>query len=343
MKNKIVPVCLLITIFGLGCAKKSGGDQQAAALVNGKPISRAELDKNFTFRSQEMNPKPTGDAVNLAKMEILRDLIEREIMAQKAAELKVDVKDAEIDAQMQQLRGESSPEQFTRDLQQRGFTEQEMRNEIRRTLAVQRMVQDQVNSKVNVSDEEVSRFFNENRETFNVKETQYRIGGIVVTPNPSSPVNNLRNDKALNGDQAIKKVQTLADQLKAGSDFAQLAREYSEDPQTAPSGGDLGFQPASSLDRLGPALKQAILKMNVGDTTPIIPAQDAFWILKLLGKRDPGQRTLQDPDVAESIKNELRSRRQQLLGSAFSEQLHNDAKVENLLAKEVLDVSQKQK
>ena len=343
MTKKIFVGVILLASASFGCAKPAVQNRQAAARVNGKDILRTELDRYYSVRTQESGQKPTGDAAMLAKMEILRDLIEREIMAQKAEKMKLLPKDSEVDAQIQELRGSSTPEEFQKDLDRRGFNEKDMRNEVRRTLTVQRLVEDQVNSKIKVTDAEVGAFYQDNRETFNIKEPQYHIGQIVVTSNPSVPVANEKNDKALNSEQAAAKIQGLAKQLQAGEDFQKLAREYSEDPQTTRAGGDLGYQPVSSLERLGPPLVQALMKMKVGDVTPVITTPDAYWILKLMGKREPGQRSLQDPEVAESIRTELRNRKQQLLTEAFSEQLHNESKVENFLAEEVLAGNQKGK
>jgi len=344
MVNKLVfGLALFAATVSFGCAKASQTGGQVAARVNGKNILRSDVEKYFIFKTQESSQKPTGDAAMLAKMEIVRDLIERELMAQKAEQLKLKVNDAEIDAQLKDLRGPATPDQFRQELERRSFTEQDMRDEIRGNLTVQMLVQDQIGSKIQISDAEVRRFYDENRESFNIHEPQYRLGQIVVTPNPGGTVTNARNDKALNADQAAAKVQHIAELLKAGQDFQQVAREYSEDPQTAREGGDLGYQPEASLQRLGPQLEQAILKMNVGDTTPVMQSQDGFWILKLLGKRSPGQKTLQDDEVNASIRDELRNRKQQLLMSAFSEELHNSARVENFLAQEIIAGFQKPK
>ena len=344
MIQKIVlGLLLLAATVSFGCSKTAQPNGNLAARVNGKQILRSEVDKYFNFKTQEAPQKPAGEAANLAKLEIVRDMIEREIMVQKAAQLKLGVKDSDIDGQLQQLRGAASPDEFRKDLERRGFNEKDMRNEIRRSLTVELLVRDQIGSKIQVTDAEASRFYDENRESFNIREPQYHLGQIVVTPNPSVPVTNARNDKALNQDQAAAKVQRIAALLKTGQDFQQVAREYSEDPQTAREGGDLGYQTESSLERLGPQLKQAILKMNVGDTTPVMQTPEGFWILKLIGKREPGQKSLQDSEVNASIRGELHNRKQQLLTSAFSEQLHNESHVENFMAQEIIAGFQKPK
>ena len=339
--SKSAFVFVLLVVTGLsGCSKtaqRSGtSDSKVAARVNGKDILRSDVERYYKFKTGELPQKPTGDAETLARLEVVRNLIEREIMAQRAEQLKLAVTDAEIDAEMQKMRGETPPEEFRKDLERRGFSEQDMRNEVRRNLIVDKLAQDQINSKIKVTDAEVSRFFDENRESFNVRETQYRLGEILVSPNPSIPVVNLRNDKALNAEQAAQKVQKINNLLLTGQDFAQVAREFSEDPQNARDGGDLGYQPVAALERLGTPIKNAILKLRVGDISPVMQTQEGFVIMKLIGKRDPGQRDLKDPEVQSSIRAEIQNRKQQVLSSAFTEELRNNAKVENFISQDIL-------
>ncbi len=339
MKNFVVVGSILLASVSVGCSKKAQQaphDASVAARVNGKNILRSDVEKYYNFKTREAPQKPSGEAAAMAKIEVVRELIEREIMAQKAAQLKLQVKDADIDAQMKQLQGDSTPDAFHKDLERRGFSEQDMRNEIRQSLTMEKLVNDQIASKIQVTDAEVSRFYDENKATFNIPELQYHIAQIVVTSDPSTPVANSRNDKALNAEQAATKMQRLLGLLRSGEDFQQVAQQFSEDPQTARDGGSLGFLTASTLDRMGPQMKQTILKMKAGEMTPVLQLQGAYLILKLLGKREPGQKTLKDPEVNEGIRAEIKGRKQQLLSSAFSEEMRNEASVENYLAQEIL-------
>ena len=317
-------------------AGSSGGASGAAARVNGKDISRSMVEDYFKVRTQGAAQKPTGDAANILKLEILRQLIETEIMSQKAEELKLKPTESEIDAQIKSLKGDATDEQFKKTLADRGISELDLRREVSQNLMMEKVVANQVGSKVNVSDAEITKFYEENKEAFNIKEPMYRIGVIAVTSDPSAPINNLRNDKALNEEIALRKIQMLETRARAGDDFQQLASEYSEDPQTAQLGGDLGYQPAATLERFGASFRDQVMKMKPGDMTPVVRADNSYWIFKLLGRREPGQHDLSSPEVKQNIKAELESRKQQLLTAAFSEQLHNNVRVENLLAQEIL-------
>jgi peptidyl-prolyl cis-trans isomerase SurA len=340
MPNKILISLTLLVAVASGCNRSGGAggaaSSGAAARVNGKEISRAELDNYFKVRTQEMATKPTGEAANLIKLEILRQLIETEIMSQKADELKLKPTDAEVDAQLKTLRGDTPDDVFKKTLSDRGISEIDIRREITQNLMMEKVVENQVGSRIQVSDDEITKFYEANKEAFNVKEPMFRIGVIAVTSDPTAPVNNAQNDKALNEEQALRKVQMLETRARAGEDFQQLAREYSEDPQTAQLGGDLSYQPAAMLERFGKSFKDSVLKMKIGDMTPVIRADNSYWLFKLLGRREPGQADLNNSEVKQSIKQELQGRKQQLLTAAFSEQLHNNVRVENLLANEVL-------
>jgi peptidyl-prolyl cis-trans isomerase SurA len=76
--------------------------------------------------------------------------------------------------------------------------------------------------------------------------------------------------------------------------------------------------------------------MKPGDLTPVVRVEGGYFLFRLSGKREPGQHDLKSPEVQESIRTELEGRKRQLLSTAFSEQIHNEARVENFLAREVV-------
>ena len=105
----------------------------------------------------------------------------------------------------------------------------------------------------------------------------------------------------------------------------------------------MGILPESSVKQMDPATREAILKLKPGDMTGIIsvinPANSqtvGYRIVKLLGKEPAGQRDLSDPRVQQWIRDQIKSRREQLLTSAFREVLRDDAEVKNYYAEEVM-------
>ena len=135
----------------------------------------------------------------------------------------------------------------------------------------------------------------------------------------------------------------LLNRLDSGDDFGTLAMNYSEDTDTAANGGDLGFQPESSLHTDAGA---GIMKLKAGQYSPIIPIGNpatkqlfGFQIVKLVAKEPAGQRDLADPRVKQAIRAQMQDRREQLLKAAYYEVLRNEAKVNNYFAQRILETT----
>ena len=157
-----------------------------------------------------------------------------------------------------------SDQAFQQELTKRNLTTDDMREEIRRDLLANKMMEREVTAKVTVTDQDVTDFFNANKAQFNRTEEAYRIAQIVVTPVREPQIDNRSGDDAITPQQATAKMQMLMERLKAGVAFGDLAADYSEDARTAPRGGDLGFVPVSALNQAPPALRDAVLKTTPG-------------------------------------------------------------------------------
>jgi len=125
--------------------------------------------------------------------------------------------------------------------------------------------------------------------------------------------------------------------LSTGADFAQIAMDYSEDPATSGSGGDLGYVPESSLSQSDPALKKMVLSLKPGQISGVIALRDSYRILKLVAKEAPGQRELSDPAVQQSVRDNIHNRKEQLLRAAYLAGARNDSKITNYLAQQVVE------
>ena len=106
-------------------------------------------------------------------------------------------------------------------------------------------------------------------------EPQYHLAWIVVTTGPSQQAGNLQNNKATSDADARKKIQTIHNRLTTGEDFGTLAMNYSEDPNTNSTPGDMGFIPESDLQQRDPATFAAINKLKPGQMTDILPVMAA--------------------------------------------------------------------
>ena len=311
------------------------------ATVNGHPITESEVNKYYENAQMNAKQQPTADEAAMLKLEILHQQIGQEVIRQQAEKLHLVATDAEVDAKIAQLKAPYTEQQFNDQLKNKGLTMDDIRRDMRLHLTEDKVMNKEIESKINISDADVAAFYNLHQAEFNLIEPRYHLAQIVVTPNPGN-VENRQNSKARNDEEARKKINALHNQLETGSDFAQLAINYSEAPDTTSSGGDMGFIPASQL-KSDPEIYAAISKLQPGQITPVLPMTQgpgkqpvAYMICKLIAIEPAGQHPLSDPRVQQMIRQQLHDSRSRLLESAYNEMLLDQARVVNYYAEDIL-------
>ena len=343
MRKRAQGALLLAAILTMaaGCQKQSQPSEGVWAVVNGQNITRAEVDKYYRTQLNPGAPEPSQDEALSLMLNILDELINNQILLQRAKKLGLEAADGEVEDKFTEFKSPYTEDEFQRQLKARGYTVDDLRNDIRQQISIQKVINREVVAKITVTDQDVQDFYNQNRAQFNVAEPQYRLAQIVVTPRQNPQLRNRKNDKATTDAEAKRKVAALAQQLNAGADFAQIAMDYSEDPASSASGGDLGYVPESSLSQSDPALKKAVLALTPGQTSGVIVLHDSYRILKLVAKEAPGQRELSDPSVQQSIRDNIHNRKEQLLRAAYLAIVRSDAKITNNLAQQVVESAAK--
>ncbi len=318
----------------MGCKRPAASTREAWAVVDGKPIYREEVERYYRSRSTAGSEAASQEQALSFKLNILNELINNRILVDHAARARITVSESEIDTKVAELQSPYSKEEFRKKLSEQGLDNDSLRSEVRQSLIINKLINKEIVSRIKVTDQEIAQYYERNKSTFNVPETQYHLAQISVTPVAEPQIRNSKNDDARNAQAAERKIQALYARLRAGDDFATVAQEYSEDGRTAANGGDMGFIPLSSLAS-NPALKQVVLSLSPGQISGIIRASDGYHILKLVGREEAGQRQLSDPQVQSSIRQALINEREQLLRAAYLEELRNRAKVSNHLAEEI--------
>ena len=308
-----------------------------AATVNGRAISYAELDRAIAAQFPNAPLKTNPDQATGVRLEALRALIDNEIMLQRAEKEGLLATDADVEAKFNELKAGYTQEQFQKLLDQRKMSVGDLKAQIRRELSVQKLRNKEIGSHISISDADVTAFYNANKASFNLPESKVHLAQILVTTSPETTLPNLKNDKAQNDAQARNKVQMLEMRLKQGEDFSALAQQYSEDPDTAPSGGDLGFVPDSTLERANPELRKLIADMTPGQVSQPIHTPEGYRLIKVIARVPAGQRELSDPRVQEEIRQGLFAGKEQMVRSAYYEVARSQAKVVNYFAESVLE------
>jgi peptidyl-prolyl cis-trans isomerase SurA len=330
----------VLTAFS-GCQKQAPPAEGVWAVVNGMDITRAEVDKYYRTQLNPDSPEPSQDEALSLKLNILDELVNNQILLQRAKKTGLEAADGEVEDKFTESKSPYTEDEFQRQLKARGYTVDDLKVAIRQQLSIQKVINREVVAKITVTDQDVQDFYNQNRAQFNVSEPQYRLAQIVVTPHKDPGLRNRKNDDATTDPEARRKAAALSQQLSTGADFAQVAMDYSEDPASSGSGGDLGYVPESSLAQSDPALKKAVLALKPGQISGVITLRDSYRILKLVARESPGQRELSDPAVQQSIRDNIRNRKEQLLRAAYLAVARNDAKVTNYLARQVVESSGK--
>jgi peptidyl-prolyl cis-trans isomerase SurA len=331
----------VLALSGTGCNRAPSVD--VLATVNGKPILRADVERVYRSNlGDSQQQDPSKEAADISRLEILRGLIDDEILQQRAASENLVATDEEVNAKLTELKAPYTQEEFDQRLQARGQTLDDLKRDLRRSLTSDKLQNKEIVSKVNITDTDISSYFTTHKSEFNLIEPRYRLAQIVVTSTPAQQqVGNLQNSKARNEAEAKKKIDMLHNRLDSGEDFSAVAMNFSEQPETASNGGDMGFVLESTL-RTDPEVYASVSKLKEGQITSVMPIYDGpskhvmgYAIYKLISREAAGQRDLNDPRVQQFIRQQLRNQRAQLLRSAYYDILRSQAKVHNYFAEQI--------
>jgi peptidyl-prolyl cis-trans isomerase SurA len=337
----LMSIALLSGGLATGCKHSYGAD--VVATVNGQPIQRSEVEKDYRDNLGNNKEQPTKEQADATRLGILKQLIDDEILQQAAKKMNLVASDEEVDARLAEMKAPYTQEEFDKRLQASSMSLDDLRRQIRRYLTSEKLMNKEVTSRINITDADISNFYHANKAQFDFIEPKYNIADIVVTsqPTPMQQGGNLQNSKASNDVEARRKIEMIHNRLESGEDFATVANNYSEDTSDANNGGNMGFIPESSL-RSQAAVFAAISRLQPGQMTEVIPlmqpgakAPAGYAIYKLIEKEPAGQRELNDPRVQQEIRQQLRDSRSQLLRAAYYEMMRDQAHVENHLAEQI--------
>jgi peptidyl-prolyl cis-trans isomerase SurA len=333
----LLPIALLAFA---GCNRVPSAD--VVATVNGHAIMRADLDRMYQAQlAQAQGQQSSPEEADSLRLSSIRELINEEIFVQRAAKMNLTATAEEVDAKVNEMKAAYTDDQFAQQLKASNRSLDDLKHDVRRSLTIDKLLNKEIKSKITVSDADVTNYYNNHKAEFDVVEPTYRLAVIRVTSVPSPQPANLQGSKATNDAEAKKKIEALKNRLDSGEDFGAIAANFSEDPNTASSGGDMGYVRESQL-RSDPTVGGALLKLKIGQVTDIFPLLDeqtkkpvGYSIYKLLEREPAGQREISDPVVQQHIRQLLRDSRSQLIQNAYFEMLRDQAKVENFFAEQI--------
>ncbi|MEP6706822.1 MAG: SurA N-terminal domain-containing protein, partial [Pyrinomonadaceae bacterium] len=347
MKLGLATFATVVALTSIACNQAGGGngsstDNTVAATVNGKNIMLAEVEKLITQQAQGQQTQLSPLQLAQARLQVLDSLIQREVLYQRAQKENLLPNEEQITTAINQQKqqGGMSEEDFQKQLKQQGLTNEALREEARKDIAIKNL-QEKYNGKITISDREVEDYYNNNRQQF-VSARGVALAVIIVDPADNAS-QGIQND-AKNESEAKLKIDNVYQQLKSGADFATVARARSEDPDSLVRGGDIGFFSEDRLKQTGfpkELTDQFMGSMQIGGFTEPRQVSNRWYIFKLQDKRLQTENlTLesQTPQggVRQQIALELANQRKEILNAALVEVALNEAKIVNTLAGNML-------
>ncbi|SPE22393.1 PpiC-type peptidyl-prolyl cis-trans isomerase [Candidatus Sulfopaludibacter sp. SbA3] len=314
-----------------------------AAEVNGHAITIAELEKIYSTQSQHPPEGASSDVFTSQKLDLLTSMITSEIMWQRAEKAGLIAVDADVETELNKMKAPFTKEEFEKKLADKHMTVEDLKAQLRRDLTVNKLINKEITSHISISDADVAGYYNANKAMFNLPEPRIHMAQILVSPDPNAEFRNLKNSKAKNDTEAKAKIANIEMQLRQGQDFNALAANYSEDVSSAPNGGDMGFLPESTLEKVSPDLRKVVMALQPGAISPVMRMPDGYRILKVISKEPAGQRDLNDPRVQQQIREELMNEKDSLLKAAYIEVARNGATIHNYFAQSIIDNAAKNK
>jgi parvulin-like peptidyl-prolyl isomerase len=339
----LLAIVVSLAVVFVACDRTKGGSDgkgtAVAASVNDKKIMLTEVDKILEqqAKSQQVQFSDMSQLELAAgRLQVLDELIRREVLYQRAEKETLLPKDEEvtqaINAQKQQL---GTQEEFQRALKESGQTEEAMRDVARRQLAIQKLL-DRTAAKIEPpTDKEVEDFYNNNKARY-VSQRGVGLAAIIIDPADNGATNDAKSDI-----EAKNKIDIIYQRLKSNADFATVARAESEDPQSVQRGGDIGFFTEDQLKQSGfpqDLIGRFFGEMQVGSYTAPIQSSGRWTIFKLTDKRLQSENlTLDNPEVRKDATDSILNQRKQILNAAMLEVAMREARITNNLAQDMLN------
>ena len=341
--NVFALTCLVVAGLVLnGCSSgaSEAKDNMVAATVNGRNIMLSEVEKAVNQQTGG-NPSSLNQLqMAQARLQVLNNLIQREVLFQRAEREKLLPTEAQIDGAIatQKQNSGMTNEDFEKSLKAQNISAETLREEARKDLAISAL-QDKYSGKIDISDREVEEYYTNNRQQF-VKARGVALAMIMVDPADNSAEGIA--DDAKNETDAKLKIDNIYQQLQGKADFATVARAKSEDINSLRGGGDIGFATETDLrnNNFPPDLVANLFgSMQVGDyTQPMRFSSGKWYIFKLAEKRLANENlTLESAGVRQQITQGLTNQRKAILNAALLETAMNEAKIINHLAASMLN------
>ena len=286
-----------LSIPGPSWAQESSPENldEVIAKVNDVPITVKMLKQAMQERIPTTGHRMVSEKrFSEIRQEELEKLIVKELLVQEARRFRIKADPEEIESELKKIKDRfPDKKQFEQALQHQGMTLADVRKGLERHNVIQKVVDQEVYSKVQMTDSELKEYYEGHQERFKVPE-QIRLRLILVRVDPSG----MRKD----WEAGRQKAQELADKARAGEDFASLAIQFSDDEVSRQKGGDTGLLHQGRLPFK--ELEPVAFSHNVGEVSHPVETLYGYMIFKVEEKR-PSKQLAYDEVNKEFFRREM--------------------------------------
>jgi foldase protein PrsA len=281
---------IIYVIVQLNAPKVSSGNvgEEAVAIIDDEPITANEV---YEVMLQQVG-RQTVDGL------IIERLIERAAKTEN-----IEVTEADLNTEIDKVKSNfGSEEEFNQQLESYGLTLEALKAQLTTQVQLDKLIA----PKVQISDEILQNYYDENKETYTTPE-QVQASHILV--------------------ETKEEANEILELLKGGADFATLAQERSKDPGSGANGGDLGF---FGRGQMVPPFEEAAFTLEIGQLSEVVESEFGFHIIKVVDKKPATTASFEEKK--EEIKEMLTDQRKNEVAQSYIEELKAGAKIENFFA-----------
>jgi len=309
---------ILVSAVGFAADKKAPGDR--VAVVNGTIITQGEFDRVLGYelrRAAQSGQQIPGAQMAKIENSILDRLIVGELLFQESKKKGIQVKPETVTEQLMTIKQRFPSEaEFKKALEENNMTESKISADIKRDVAIQRLLDKEVDQKVKITDEESKTFYDKNLQLFQQPE-RVKASHILIKVDEGAP----EEKKA----EARKKIKEIQQKVQNGEDFATLAKTYSEGP-SGPKGGDLG---SFGRGQMVKPFEDAAFSLKPNETSDIVETRFGYHLIKVVEKQ-PAKK-IAYADAKDRINKRLKDQKLRTERQLYFDKLKKDAKIEKFL------------
>lgn len=295
-----------LTFIALACLPALAGDQvveEIVCRVNNQIITHSEFIRSKDQLRDEVKQQDPNDADKVyadKEKDVLRDLIDQQLLLEKGKDLGI-TGETDLVKRLDEMRKQmklDSMEALEKAAEQQGISWEDFKQQQKNQIITQKVIGEEVSSKLSISKEEAEKFYDEHKSEMQQPEF-IRLAEILVAPKTPSitPEPNSAGSPAPAQDEAARqaadnaalaaaqaKAEDLLKQIRAGANFEDIAKKYSDGPSAA-DGGALGMFKRGQLAK---ELEDKTFSMKTGDITDVIRTKQGYVILKVLEHEQAG-------------------------------------------------------